>query len=234
VRAIGGADAPIDDAGGSKAELLLTIYVLAALPAENRGGGEIAADVRIRIADAGVVRGALTLALLPLTDPGTALLRPFAGRTHVKTAEGIRLGPLVPLALILVLLPTVGVGDAKPAASKRERTAEEQAPRLRKGPGQAVKMRTVHQMPPFDGPSGVVVWSVHGGRYGPGISTPQGGMQTMPVSGQSVAQRIPVVGRHADPGGNPCATQSASFWHSVQSLCPNWAQKLLFAVVLMQ
>jgi hypothetical protein len=56
----------------------------------------------------------------------------------------------------------------------------------------------------------------------------------MPVSGQSVAQRIPVVGRHADPGGNPSASQSASFWHSEQTATPSWAQKLLFAVVLKQ
>lgn len=56
----------------------------------------------------------------------------------------------------------------------------------------------------------------------------------MPVSGQSVAQRNPVVGRHADPGGMPCAIQSASCWHVVQSGCPSWAQKLLLAVEIMQ
>ncbi len=80
----------------------------------------------------------------------------------------------------------------------------------------------------------VAAWTSQVVRYGSGISTPHGGRQTMPVSGHSPRQRIPVVGRHADPGGKPNTTQSASFRHGTQRGCPIWAQKLLFPVVLRQ
>src|SRR5690349_6440165 len=59
-------------------------------------------------------------------------------------------------------------------------------------------------------------------------------MQIMPLL-QSAVQKPFAHTPHTDPGGNPCATQSASFLHSAQSLGGNREpQKLLPAVVLVQ